>query len=144
MSKSAASLPIGSVAIPEARQNIPATSREAADKAVEALRARKDAWAVMSIAERVMLLDTLMDRTLAEAERWARAGQDAKGISPSSPTAGEEWLAGPAVMTRNIRLLKKSLEDIARFGAPQLPVEPFARVDGRVVATVFPLSLIHI
>ena len=104
MSKSAASLPIGSVAIPEARQNIPATSREAADKAVEALRARKDAWAVMSIAERVMLLDTLMDRTLAEAERWARAGQDAKGISPSSPTAGEEWLAGPAVMTRNIRL----------------------------------------
>jgi acyl-CoA reductase-like NAD-dependent aldehyde dehydrogenase len=138
MSKSAASLPIGSVAIPEARQNIPATSREAADKAVEALRARKDAWAVMSIAERVMLLDTLMDRTLAEAERWARAGQDAKGISPSSPTAGEEWLAGPAVMTRNIRLLKKSLEDIARFGAPQLPAEPFARVDGRVVATVFP------
>ncbi|MCA9533277.1 MAG: aldehyde dehydrogenase family protein [Myxococcales bacterium] len=137
MSTSAA-LPIGSVAIPEAVHTIPPTSREAMDAAVNAIAAQKDKWVGLSIAERVKLLDVLMDRTLSEAERWAAAGLKAKGISPSSPTAGEEWLAGPAVMARNIRLLKRSLLEIERFGAPQLPAEPYARADGRVVATVFP------
>jgi acyl-CoA reductase-like NAD-dependent aldehyde dehydrogenase len=137
MSTSAA-LPIGSVAIPEAQQTIPPTSREAMDSAVKALEAKKDSWVALSIAERVKLLDVLLELTLAEAPRWAAAGLKAKGISPSSPTAGEEWLAGPAVMTRNIRLLKRSLLEVERFGAPQLPAEPYARADGRVVATVFP------
>ena len=137
MSTSAA-LPVGSVAIPEAKHSIPPTSREAMDAAVAAIKAQKDTWAKLSIGERVSLLDVLLDRTLADAERWAAAGCKAKGIAFSSPTAGEEWLAGPAVMARNIRLLKRSLLEIERFGAPQLPAEPYARADGRVVATVFP------
>src|SRR5262249_26775839 len=42
----------------------------------------------------------------------------AKGISLDEPVAGEEWVGGPAVTLRNIRLLIRSLGEIAERGTP--------------------------
>ena len=79
------------------------------------------AWVKVSINERIALLEELRRAYHAIAEPSVRAACQAKGIDPESPTAGEEWLAGPLVVLRNLRLLVESLQDIQRHGAPYIP-----------------------
>ncbi|MBW3578251.1 MAG: aldehyde dehydrogenase family protein [Actinobacteria bacterium] len=132
----------GTLTIPEGIQAIPASSRDELDAAVEAVGARKGDWVAVDVNERIRILQQLIHDTLEEAERWADAGTAAKGIDPESNFAGEEWLYGPALVVRNLRLLKRALQDIAEHGRPQLPGEPDTRHDGQVVAPVFPTDVI--
>jgi hypothetical protein len=82
------------------------------------------------------------------AEAWVRDGCALKGIGPDTNLAGEEWLAGPVVTMRNIRLLRETLE---AGGSPALPEEPPHRAEGRAegrseagdkrVVRIFPRSI---
>jgi acyl-CoA reductase-like NAD-dependent aldehyde dehydrogenase len=128
----------GSAAIPEAKHSIPPTSKDEIDEALAVLSDKKDTWVGLSIDERIRILDVLTESTHRVAERWVRAACEAKGIRRGSPAEGEEWLGGPAVVIRNLQLLKQSLKDIRDHGSPQLPGEPTVRPDGQVVAPVFP------
>ncbi len=130
----------GSAAIPEARGSQPHASREAMDAALADLVRRKDAWVAVDIPARVALLSELIDTCLAACPRWIAAAVEAKGIRPGTPPEGEEWIAGPALVLRNLRLLAQSLEDVERYGHPRLPGPPRRRPDGQVVAPVFPAS----
>jgi hypothetical protein len=67
-----------------------------------------------------------------------QAAMEAKGMAPGSTEEGEEWLAGPASVVKNLSLLIASLRDIDEHGVPQLPKDPYTRPDGQVVAPVFP------
>ncbi|MBO6939890.1 MAG: aldehyde dehydrogenase family protein [Deltaproteobacteria bacterium] len=128
----------GSAAIPEAKASIPATSQDEIDEALAVLSDKKDAWVGLSIDERIRILDVLIDSTTRVADRWVRAACEAKGIRRGTPAEGEEWLGGPAVVLRNMQLLKKSLKDIRDHGSPKLNGEVTVRPDGQVVAPVFP------
>lgn len=128
----------GSAAIPEAQHTIPPSSRQAMDDAIDALAAKKDAWLDVSIRERIRILDELSDALVANAEAWIGASLQAKGIAERTPAHGEEWLGGPVVTLRNMRLLARSLTDIERLGAPQLFKPAYVNRFGRVVAPVFP------
>jgi hypothetical protein len=72
------------------------------------------------------------------AERWVNASCRAKGIANDTPVAGEEWLAGPYVLLRNIRLLLRALDEIADKGRPKIPRGLRTRANGQLVARAFP------
>lgn len=113
----------------------------ALDAKIQILQDNKDAWARLSIESKIELARRLLDRTAEVAERQVAASVRAKHIPDDSPLEGEEWLGGPLVQARNIRLLIESLEDIAEHGKPQLKKGAVTtRHDGQVVARVFPAS----
>jgi acyl-CoA reductase-like NAD-dependent aldehyde dehydrogenase len=130
----------GLAAIPEAKHAIPPTAQADIDAALSALKSNKERWVQVGIPARRALLGDLIDGCARVAERWIAAALKAKGIPLGTPAAGEEWLGGPLVLVRNLRLLRQSLADVEKSGAPQLPAEPWTRAGGQVVAPVFPTS----
>ncbi len=119
---------------------LPPTPRSAMDAAVTALAAKKDAWLQVSAAERVRLLGELIASFQTVAPRWVEACLEAEGIPPANPLAGEEWLAGPYMVFKNLRQLRSSLADVAAGRRPKIPGGTTVRADGQAVAHVFPGS----
>jgi acyl-CoA reductase-like NAD-dependent aldehyde dehydrogenase len=111
------------------------------DAAVAAAAAAKGSWVATPAAERVAILECLLRDFSAVADRWVAESMRAKGIGPGEPGEGEEWVAGPFCVLRNIRLLREGLADIATHGVPRIPGPVWTRADGRVVAGVFPASI---
>jgi hypothetical protein len=128
-----------SYAYPPPPPSIDPTPLEECDRIVEKLRAHKDEWAALSIPERIGLLDQLRERLVMVQERWVAKCQQAKGIDPDTSLAGEDWLAGPVVTQRNIRLLRAALIETEANGQPKVnPRRVSQRADGRTVVEVFP------
>jgi hypothetical protein len=118
-----------------------ASSQGALDAAVVGLKARQADWVAVTVAERIALLDELTHDILTIADRWTAACQAAEGLDPAQPSAGEESLVGPYFILRNLRLLRKSLVDIAATGSPRVPGPIRTLPSGQVSARVFPQDL---
>lgn len=131
----------GTIVIPEAAHTIPPTPAAELDQALETLTERAPAWAAMGLEQRLELLRDLVEATLAAAPAWVTRAAAAKGIRRDSPVMGEEWLGGPVLVLRYLKLLERTLEDIRRTGRPQPPSLEVAP-DGRVVATVLPTDVL--
>jgi hypothetical protein len=131
----------GSAAIPEVAGIMPPSSRQALDLAVEELRAHAAEWAALSVGDRIALVQELRRDVARVAQRWVVVSLQAKGIAPGEPTEGEEWITGPYLVLRNLRLLRRSLADIAAHGRPRIPGEVSARPGGQVLARMFPADL---
>ena len=117
----------------------PETSAADLDRAAADLGAAATTFARMPPVEKAALLRALLPRTLEEARAQVEAACVAKGIDPSGPMAGEEWLAGPCLTLSNIRLLAEALDDIHRRGKPRLGRGGVhVRRDGRVEVGIFP------
>ncbi|MCP3165325.1 aldehyde dehydrogenase family protein [Myxococcus qinghaiensis] len=102
------------------------------------------AWVKLGIPERLSLLEELSRGYMAIAEPSVRAACEAKGIDPHGPLAGEEWLAGPMVVVRNLRLLAESLRDIQRHGVPRIPASRLRTLeDGRLAARIYPMNALE-
>jgi hypothetical protein len=72
------------------------------------------------------------------APRWVEATRALEGIAAPGPFLGEEWLAGPYPVLRNIRLLERSFADLAAGRPPEPPGPVTTRQGGQVVVRVFP------
>jgi acyl-CoA reductase-like NAD-dependent aldehyde dehydrogenase len=131
----------GSAAIPEVAGTMPPSSRQALDLAVEELRAHAAEWTALSIGDRIALVQELRRDIARVAQRWVAVSLQAKGIAPGEPTEGEEWITGPYLVLRNLRLLRRSLADIAAHGRPRIPGEVSVRRGGQVLARMFPADL---
>lgn len=121
--------------------SLSATSREAMERAVGELQARKAAWTQVSVRDRISLIEELTRGFLSVADRWAEASVEAEGLDPSLPVSGEEALVGPYLVLRNLRLLKRALWDIEVHGRPRIPGSIRTRPDGQVTARVFPYDV---
>jgi acyl-CoA reductase-like NAD-dependent aldehyde dehydrogenase len=108
------------------------------DLAIADLHRHRDQWAQVSISQRLVYLQSCLDRTLSIAEAWAQAACQAKGIDPQANLAGEEWIAGPISTVRNLRLLITSLQAGGQLSPPDI----YRREDGQVVAQVLPANLL--
>ena len=118
------------------------SSRAEIDAAVAVLQENKGAWTAVPVRERIALLDELIQRFLAVADRWAALGIEAEGLDPVQPGSGEEALVGPYFMLRNLRLLREALlgrRDPRPAAHPRLGAH--AGPDGQVAARVFPFDL---
>ena len=127
----------GTIAIPEADHDLPASTTEDVDVAVAELRDHAKAWVDTSIDDRVAMLEQAIQDTLHAAPSWALAAAVHKGIDRPSPHMGEDWVSGPYATIRNLRLLAETLRDIQRTGRPQ-PPNIRTRPDGQVVVDVYP------
>ena len=112
----AAAEPQGSAAIPEAEHRIEPTSQSKLDEALAILEDHKQDWAALDLEERIELLE--------HAEGWCRSklriagctpSVEAKGMTLGTAEEGEEWLAGPGAVVKNLSLLIASLRDIQRL-----------------------------
>lgn len=130
----------GSIAIPEAPTGQAPTSVEDCDRAIAELAGNTKAWLDTRPDELLGLLDRLARQVLAGAEPWVSACCAAKRIDPDSPTAGEEWLAGVMPTARYLRLLHRSLTDIAAGRRPQPAGQPRQLGDGRSAIPVLPVD----
>lgn len=91
-------------------------------------------WVGLTLKERVDLLRVCLHALQLEARDWVRAACRAKGHRLGSPAEGEEWLAGPLPVIRNLRLLMDAME---AGRTPPLPA-PRSGPDGRSIVDVFP------
>ncbi|MGD8524564.1 MAG: hypothetical protein PVF56_25690 [Desulfobacterales bacterium] len=107
------------------------------NKALDTLQSNKDRWVGVQLSDRISVLDEAKRRMQKDADRWISANIQAKGVSIGSLGEGEEWL-GLATVFREIRLLRKSLTDIQKFGRPRIPGPMTIRRNGQAVVRVFP------
>lgn len=110
------------------------------DIAVRRVRDAAPSFARLASEDRAALLREMVVLAVRESEGWVRAACEAKRIPFDAPVAGEEWLAGPVVVTRNLRLLADAWDRIAAGRSPVdgLPVR--VRGDGLAEIDVFPTS----
>ena len=108
----------------------------ALDAAIEKLNTARDPWVKKPMTERIALLERCLAGVLRTAERWVIEACVVKGLDPTSPLAGEEWLAGPNATARYLRLL---IEALRAGGAPRPPA--MQKRGEQLVARVFPNSV---
>lgn len=123
---------------PEPPAAVPATPLDEVDRVVAALRQNVDAWIDTSIADRIELLEACITASVGAAEGWVDAARRAKGLAADDPRVGEEWLAGPMPLVRNLRMMVTALK---AGGAPKLP-RTRTLPSGQHVAKVFPGGLL--
>jgi acyl-CoA reductase-like NAD-dependent aldehyde dehydrogenase len=119
------------------------TARSTSDvgSIVTRVKDRARAFTRITLQERIAMLRAIRGEYRRLAEESVIAACQAKGLDPSSPRAGEEWLAGPMIVIRNLRLLEESLGAIQAHGVPRIP-RAWTRTlpDGRLAIRVFPAS----
>ena len=112
------------------------TPRKQVEDALHRLRGAKQAWTRTTTQERVDLLRVCLNGICLEGRDWVRESCRAKGHALGSPGEGEEWLSGPVVLARGIRLL---MEAIAAERQPPLPAVRTG-TGGQSIVDVFPAT----
>ena len=92
---------------------------------------------MMDIPGRIALLDQIKQDLPRVEQRWIAACLAAKGAISETMAEGEEWYS-ITVTYRNMRFLRKALQDIMRYGKPKIPGKVTIRSNGQVVAQVVP------
>ncbi len=111
------------------------------DQAVEVLQCNKQRWAELPVRKKIGLVDRMSQGVLEVAEGQVAKSAQAKGIVMGSPRVSEEWGLGPLITLRYLRLIRGSLRQISRYGAPQIPPDKVrTRADGQLIVEVFPGS----
>lgn len=112
------------------------------DSALEVLDQNKERWLQQSVSARIALVKKMIQGISNVAERMVRKAVEMKQLSPHEPSASEEWLGGPVIIVRNLRLLLETLEQIERHNVPQIADKRVkTRPDGQVVVEVLPTCL---
>ena len=115
------------------------TSFQDLDRAIAEVREAAAGFAILPLSDRINLIDRAVDGLRAVEERWVAAACVAKGLPRNTSVEGEEWLAGPMVTQRNLRLLRQTLMDLRDYGLPQLPEGSISTAHtGQTVVRVFP------
>ena len=73
------------------------------DKAIDLLKANKDSWVNLTIAEKIPLFQSLSSKTIEVAKDWAEVANQAKSIPNDSPLSGEEWASGPWALIYGVK-----------------------------------------
>jgi len=129
----------GTLEIPEADRNRqPVSTPEQIDQYLRTVSDASATWVSTRVEDRVGLLAECRANVASVAREWVEAACAAKGITLGTPTEGEEWQSGPWVTLRNLRLLERSLRDIAAGGLPKLPGNLRRAISGQVTVPVFP------
>jgi hypothetical protein len=116
------------------------TDTAALEKALDDLCSGAPRWAALSLTKKVALLEALPRKIFDVAPQMVAAALDAKGISPTSTWAAEEWATGIWLPVHGINtqllVLKRILAGKGPIGADAVHTRP----DGQVVVDVFPLT----
>ncbi|MHC4379471.1 MAG: aldehyde dehydrogenase family protein [Planctomycetota bacterium] len=104
------------------------------DAVVRRVAQQASTWRALDAARRADILKSCSDGVVAVAQEWVEQTCAAKGIAMSASLAGEEWMTGPAILLRHLRLYRDTL---LRGGIPKARIQ----VDGKAWrAQVFPFE----
>lgn len=112
--------------------------RAALNAAIAELCAGSERWAATSLAARADLLSCTVVSVSAEAERWVAAAARAKGLEPSSPLIGEEWLTGPYGVLTALTALGETVRALAAGHSPLAGLRFGRAPGGRMTVAVLP------
>ena len=122
-----------SPSFPEPRAAIPPSTLAECDQAVARVHAKRDAWLAVPLPKRIEYLERCLAGVRDVAPAWVEDLCRLKGIRSDEPMAGEEWLGGPAVTARNVRLLIESLRANGQKPPPSVTTRPSGQKIVRVV-----------
>ena len=129
----------GALQFPEPTGEIRRTSQAELVQALEDLQAKKQEWVNLSLDTRIHILDGIRRDLWSVAEEWIEVSMREKGVSPGTFGETEEW-ASFWPLSRGLRLIRQSLDDIRRHGRPRIPGPIRMRSNGQVVAQVLPAT----
>lgn len=113
------------------------------DRSLDILHRNKERWLDISVGAKIGFVKKMMDGMTAVASKMVAKAMEVKRVSPDSPSAAEDWLSGPIIIIRNLRLLLESLQQIEKHGVPQIPGDKIrTRRNGQVVVEVLPQRLL--
>ena len=111
------------------------------DRAVNDVAERREHWLRLPLAMKIEYARGILEGTVRVAHGQVEAATQAKGVSLDSPLAGEDWISGPYVTIRVLRLLIRTLEQLRQRGRVVIdPKNIRQRSDGQLAVEVFPLS----
>lgn len=117
----------------------PPMPQPALETALSKVRDNAATFARTTLDERIALLRQLRDGYLAVAEESVRLACAYKNVAFDSPVSGEEWLAGPMITLRVLRLTEWALEEVKAYGAPRITERMIRDLpDGRLAVRAFP------
>ncbi len=128
---------------PSTAGHLPPTTARDLDRAIEDLQAGKQVWAELDLDRKIEYLESLAEGTLRVARGQVEAAAAAEGVSFASTAGGEEWLSGPYISLRLLRLMIRTLESLRDTG--KVPIDDQdvrVRDNGRVAVDVFPAELL--
>lgn len=132
----------GTIEIPEAVAKVDHTPFPEIDAVVERVAANAKRWVDVTVDERIQLLQQMQHTTLEIAADWAKAGADAKGIPQDDPNAGEDWMNGPTLLIRQLKLLEEALVGVRDHGAPPVPGKVKTLENGQLAVPAYPMNLV--
>ncbi|MGI5217806.1 aldehyde dehydrogenase family protein [Nocardia sp. CA-290969] len=110
------------------------------DSAVSDLAAGERKWSRLPLAGRRALLDRVRALTGQHAQEWVDAAVRIKGLEPSSPLVGEEWISGPYAFATALAALSRTLESLEQ-GVSPLAKAKFGAAGNQVTVQVLPTGL---
>ena len=113
------------------------------DTAIEELQAAKSRWARMPVEEKLGFLDGLRQATYEHSRRWVEHATKAKGITMSSPVAGEEWIAGPFGVIDALNSLEVTLTRLSEETDILDGHAMHTRPNGQLVVDVMPSTAVE-
>ncbi|MFD9099153.1 aldehyde dehydrogenase family protein [Streptomyces collinus] len=119
--------------------NSPALDPTTLDRALRDLRRNAPSWAAAQPAERIGLLERLLPKIRDGAAGLAAAGAHAKGYTPHSPWAAEDWAGGPWALAQHVTARLHVLRRLAA-GREPLPAGAVHERGGRTWVNVFPAT----
>jgi acyl-CoA reductase-like NAD-dependent aldehyde dehydrogenase len=115
------------------------TTRKALDRAVADLRRSAPRWVAVPLERRLAYMREIVRRVPRVVERWNEAAADRRGTAPDALRAGETMIAGPGILTQNLRVMTASLKELQERGAIQIAANRVRlRHDGQVVLELLP------
>ncbi|GAB2473623.1 aldehyde dehydrogenase family protein [Promicromonospora xylanilytica] len=118
-----------------------ATTERELDRAVEELKVGAERWARLPVADRGALFRRVHASIVEVAEEWATTAAEAKGVAPSDPYAGEEWMTGPYGALESAATYAQSYEALAAGRSPLDGLDVGSAPGGRVAVRVLPRTL---
>ncbi|MEL7170567.1 MAG: hypothetical protein AAGN64_14560, partial [Bacteroidota bacterium] len=98
------------------------TSRAELDQLVAGLRDKATDWLAVPLARKIAYVQSMIEGVAAVAPRMVAAAVEAKGMEPGDPRAAEDWISGPVIILRTLRILKATMEQIDATG--RVGIEP--------------------
>jgi aldehyde dehydrogenase (NAD(P)+) len=111
--------------------------------AIEELQAAKSRWARMPVEEKLGFLDGLRRATYEHSRRWVEHATRAKGLTMSSPVAGEEWIAGPFGVIDALNSLEVTLNRVSGETDILDGHAMHTRPNGQLVVDVMPSTAVE-
>jgi aldehyde dehydrogenase (NAD(P)+) len=119
----------------------PASSQAKLDETVTHLREAAWKFATLSIDKRIDLTSQLQQGLMRAIPAMVQAGCRAKGIALDTNLEAEEWAAGYWGVVRQLRLIRESLQSIAKTG--NTPIGKIKRTAaGNLAVQVYPNNAI--